>query len=183
MPLINSRTEYGSVTKFFHWLLFLLIAGMLAVGFIMVEMNDSPGKFRLYFFHKAIGLLILGLMALRLLWTVSNPKPQLPTHVPSLLRWGAIGGHWLLYLLLFAMPLSGWILSCAAGHPPSFFGLFQASLPIEKNKALASFMGEVHETIAWIIIVVVSFHIIAALIHHYYFKDNVLRRILPFGKK
>lgn len=127
-------------------------------------------------FHKLLGLTILALMVLRAVWAWKNPKPSL-LNVSHWQRWAEHTVHGLLYLLLIAMPLSGWIGSVAGGRPPRY-GTMPLNLPIEKNKELAGSAFDVHGSLAIIILVVVSIHLLAALYHHFIKKDDILRRML-----
>jgi cytochrome b561 len=175
-------TKYSSVSKWFHWFIALFIIIMLIVGFLLDDMPEQYMR-TAYTLHKSIGISILFLMIIRLIWIISVGKPSLPDTVKPwekklsrLVQYG-------FYLLLFIMPLSGWILSVAAGRTPHYFGLFEAPLPfIEKSKYLAELMANSHLVIAWIIIGFLALHILGALKHHFIDKDNVLKSMLPSKK-
>lgn len=177
--LKNTETTYGSVAKFFHWLIFLLVAGLLAAGFIMTGMENSPDKFKIYGLHKSFGIAVLALMALRFGWKLVNVSPALPPHMRAIEKLAARAAHWLLYALLIAMPFSGWMMSSAAGFPVSVFGLFTLPDLVAPDKTLAGNLKELHELLAFAILCVVMLHALAALLHHFYHKDDVLRRMLP----
>ena len=179
MPIINTTQTYGSISKLFHWLIVLLVIAMIIIGFTMGHIDDKMFRREVYALHKSFGLTILGLMLLRLLWRLINKRPELPTHIPKWQQKAANASHWLMYALLLAMPMSGLVMSTAAGHPPKFFNLFIVSLPIEKSKLIASSASTVHTVIAWCIIATVSTHILAALKHHFIDRDTVLMRMLP----
>lgn len=183
MSLRNTKTGYGSVAKTFHWLIFLLIAGMVTVGFIMTDMENGPDKFRLIGLHKSFGITVLALVCLRLGWKLINIAPPLPRSLPVWERFMAHMGHLALYLLMFAMPLSGWLMTSAAGFPVSVFGWFTLPNLIAPDRELRHFFVEAHEVLAWALIVMVSLHVLAALLHHFYYRNNVLRRMLPFTKE
>ena len=183
MGVTNTVYGYGSVAKGFHWVIFLLIAGLLAVGFIMTSMQPSPDMFKLYSLHKSTGLLVLMLAGIRLLWKMVNVAPILPSSILKVERFLAHMGHLALYGLMIAMPLSGWLMSSAAGFTVSVYGLFTMPNLIEPSAELKAFFVSAHEVIAWMIIVMVSLHAGAALLHHFYYRNNVLRRMLPFVKE
>ncbi|MCW5588446.1 MAG: cytochrome b [Legionellales bacterium] len=183
MALRNTPESYGVLAKFFHWSVSSLIILMLIAGFIMVNLDNTPMQSTVYFFHKAFGLLILGLVVLRIVWTLSNPKPRLPAKLPMPLKIVAHLSHLLLYLAILAMPICGLLLSTYAGHPPSFFGLFTVTLPLAKDKALAELFGNLHSVFAFVIIGLLVLHVSAALVHHFIFKDNTLKRMAPCGEK
>lgn len=179
MGLRNTIVAYGSVSKFFHWLIFLLILFMIIYGYCLSYVPKDYQPFA-YNIHKLTGLSILVLMLLRLLWALANPKPLLPPDTPQWQQWIERLVHFLLYATIIAMPLAGWIGSVAGGRPPHL-GSFSITLPIAKNEALADTAFSIHNTIAVVIIVLVSLHILAALYHHFIKKDNTLRRMMPQG--
>lgn len=178
MPIKNNLEQYGSITRLFHWTIAILVIGMITLGVVMGNIDDKAIRGELYSIHKSFGLLILGLMILRLLWRLNNPTPLLPNHLPSWQKLAAHANHWLLYITLICMPISGLIMSTAAGYPPKFFNLFTVALPIAKNKALSSIAGDIHEILAWVISALIVIHLLGALKHHFIHKDNVLKRML-----
>lgn len=176
--LLNTQTDYGWPAKTLHWLIGLLIIGMLALGLTMGDFEGDT-RFALYGIHKSIGAIILGLVVLRLLWRWTNYNPLLPEDFSPLGRLAARGGHFLLYVCMLAMPLSGWVLSNAAGYPVSVFGWFNLPAIVGKNHDLHELAEEVHEWVAYGLIALIIGHIAAALYHHFIRKDLVLRRMLP----
>jgi len=177
--LKNTTDSYGTVAKTFHWLIALCIVGMLAVGFIMVDMEPSPTKMTLFSLHKSTGALILFLVFIRLTWRLLNPVPQLPKTLTPWHRRMAKLSPLALYTLLFLMPLSGYTLSVTAGYPINVYGLFTLPSLFPKNLEISKIAVEVHQygTLAFIGILVL--HISAALYHHFILKTNVLQRMLP----
>lgn len=178
MGLRNTSAEYGSIAKFFHWLTAFLIITLLCVGWLMD--NAAPSlKGSVYNAHKLAGLLVLFLTVPRLLWALSGIKPTLPA---TLKPWEKIAErviHTCLYLSLLLMPFFGWAMSTAAGHAPKLFTLSIAMPGIVQSKAIAHFFGEYHAFFAWVIVVLVSIHVAAAIKHHVIDKDNVLRSMMP----
>lgn len=172
----NTDMKYGSVSKFFHWLVFLLVTTLILVGFFW--QNTGAMKPTVINVHKLVGILTFCIVLLRMWWTLSNAKPQ----VPNAKRWEKIlehTAHGLIYVCLLAMPLSGWVMVTAAGRPPHLFGLTIPMPGIAKNMATAMTAGGVHLIVAWTLIVLVGLHILAALKHHFINKDIVLKRMLP----
>lgn len=179
MSCKNSSNQYGSISKFFHWTIAILVIVMLCFGFFLGDLPKAM-KGTAYMLHKSTGLLILALMILRILWTLINPKPQLPDTIPSYQRFLSHSVHYLLYVLVLIMPISGWILTMAANKVPSFYGLFQVPLPlIPHSKALAMNASQAHTIIAWLIIGFLSLHILAALKHLFINKDEIFSRMMP----
>ncbi len=182
MMLRNSEGSFGSVAKGFHWLLALLIIGMLILGNVM-EGLEGARKLKVYGFHKSTGIIILFLVFLRFTWRQVNPQPGLGSDYPWFIRFGAHASHYTIYLLMFMMPLSGWMMSSAAGFPVSVYGWFTMPLVIEPDRELRKTLNAVHGIGSNVLIAFLLAHIFAALFHHYYFKDNVLKRMLPSCQK
>lgn len=175
--LKNTQTTYGSVAKFFHWVVFFLVAFMLVLGYFMVDIDDKPLRGQVINIHKLIGLTILLLMLLRATWASVNPKPILLNAA----RWEHFIErlmHYTLYVVLIAMPLFGWTGSVAGGYIPHLFSI-NFNLPVPQNKTLSDICFSIHNTLAVVIIVLVSLHILAALYHHFIKKDNILLRMMP----
>jgi cytochrome b561 len=180
MTVGNATDQYGSMSKFFHWLIALLVIGMLIGGFCMGSISSDALRGQVYMMHKLTGITILLLMILRILWIMGTPKPGTLPSTPLWERIAERSVHGLLYLTLLAMPLSGWIMSTAAGKSPTFFNLFSLPLPgIPASEILAKTANSIHLTLAWIIAALVVIHIGAAIKHHWIDKDVVLKRMLP----
>jgi len=175
--LKNTETTYGAVAKGFHWLLFLLLTIAVIVGNLLDEIPKGPTKFEVTAMHKSLGVLILALVLLRLLWRLVSVRPQDPVGTPPLQNKLAHAVHWLLYLVMFLQPITGILMSQAAGHPVSVFGLFQLPTLLAKNEDLATIFDGAHVTIWVVLVVLVIGHSAAALYHHYVMKDDVLRRM------
>lgn len=177
MAIRNTFTSYGSFSKFFHWLIFLLVLFMLIYGFCL---SSIPKKYAGFAFniHKLTGLTILCLMILRGLWALANPKPILPGDTLPWQRLAERAVHYSLYFAIIAMPLSGWIGSTASGHAPTI-GSITLGFPIRQDKAISNLCFNIHGILAIAIIVLVCVHVFAALYHHFIRRDGVLRRMMP----
>lgn len=149
----------------------------------MGELENGPNKFFWYGLHKSFGISVLILVCLRLMWKLKNSRPMLPDSLTVLEKHLVKIAHALLYVMMFAMPLTGWLMSSAAGFSVSFFGLFILPDLIAPNRELVDLFKELHGFCAYFLIALVALHAIAALSHHFYHKNNVLRRILPFIKE
>ena len=182
MTLRNTRDRWGAVSQLLHWLIVVLIALQAALGLTGIMLPLGVGKLGVLATHKSIGITILTLAVLRLLWRWMNPTPPLPSNLKPYERVLAHFTHKGLYVLLFAMPLTGWIMSSARGFPVSWFNLFQLPDLVSKSEALYGAMVVTHATLASALAVIVALHIAGALKHHYVLKDDTLRRMLPFGR-
>lgn len=179
MNMKNTLENYGSIAKLFHWIIALLVITLLTVGFIMGNLSEELAiRGSIYTVHKLLGLLVWGLMLFRLAWSLINPKPLLPKKAPRWEKWAVYFVHGSLYVVLLAMPLSGWIMSTAADHAPHL-GSLSLPLPgIPISKTLAQNAGAAHEFLAWVLIALVIIHIVAALKHYWIDRDKVLQRML-----
>ena len=182
MALRNNTLKYGSVAKLFHWLVAILIISLIIVGLVIDQMSASPQKLQLLGLHKSFGITVLSLAFLRFAWKLSNVAPLLPFKMGRWEKYAAHAGHALLYFFMFAMPLSGWFMSSAAGYTVSVFGWFTMPNVIGPNQELRAFFSEAHEYMAFGLIAMITLHVFAALLHHFYYKDNVLLRMLPHAK-
>ena len=176
MQIKNDEHHFGLVAILLHWLMALLIIGMLAVGLYMVELPIGIQKLKIYGWHKEFGILVLMLVIFRILWRLTNPTPVL--NLPWYERMGARLAHLALYVLMLAMPLSGWLMTSAAGLPPSFFGLFTLPSLVAPNDALRELFAWIHEWLAYGLITVIVIHTLGALKHHFIDKNDILRRMI-----
>ncbi len=181
MGLNNSSMYYGSVAKFFHWLIFILLVFMLILGYFLSDIA-KPYQGMAYNTHKLTGLGILLLMLLRAGWAIGNPKPVLTHYAKRFERVAERLVHLSLYAAIILMPLVGWIGSSAAKKAPAI-GNLSLTLPVATSKALSSWSFSVHNTLAIIIIVLVSVHILAALYHHFIKRDQVLLSMMPQSRR
>ena len=186
----NSPTRYGTVAMTLHWLIALAVITMLVIGKIMADLdNDDPNRFTLIQLHKSTGLTILFLTLLRIGWRLTNAVPPLPATMRTWERWAAYSTHFALYVLLLAIPLSGWTIasSSSLGIPTVWFGLFEVpNLPgiqdAPDRKDLHKQAQEMHELLGNLMILLLLLHVGAALKHHFWDRDIVLKRMLPFTR-
>ncbi|MGQ3891360.1 cytochrome b [Legionella sp. CNM-4043-24] len=176
MRLKNSDDHFGLVAILLHWTMAILIIGLLALGLYMVSLPISLQKLKLYGWHKEYGFLALALVIIRLFWRLLNTTPRLT--LPWFERIAARAVHWAFYLMMLAMPISGWLVTSAAGLPASFFGLFTLPNLIAPNEALRPVFETAHEWIGYLLILTIILHASAALKHHFINKDDILRRMI-----
>ena len=182
MAIRNTRDRWGAISQLLHWLIVVLIALQATLGLTGIMLPLGVEKLAVLATHKSIGITILALAALRLLWRWLNPTPPLPSNLKPYERLLAHFTHKGLYVLLFAMPLTGWIMSCARGFPVSWYNLFELPNLAPKSEALYDAMVVTHAILASSLAVIVALHIAGALKHHFVLKDDTLRRMLPLGK-
>jgi cytochrome b561 len=181
MTLRSTEAGWGALVRGFHWLVAALIIAQGVIGLAMVQMGLTPAKVRVFALHKSIGITILALVLLRIAWRLAERRPADP---PAMPRWqvrAARAMHLALYVLILAIPLSGWWFNSAANAPLVWFGWFDVpSLtggldPAWKPRALL-----LHQVLFWILAALLVAHVAAALWHHFRQRDDVLRR-MAFG--
>jgi cytochrome b561 len=168
-----TRTAIG-----LHWIIFVALAGMMTLGFYVHGLHFSPTRIRLVNYHKWAGVTLFLLILLRLLWRLTHEPPPLPATMPRLTRWAASAVHWMLYLLMFAIPFSGWLMSSAKGYQTVWFGIVPLPDLVQRNAVLGSQLLQLHATLNFILIVLAAAHAAAAFKHHFIDHDDVLTRIL-----
>ena len=175
----NTTESWGALAKLFHWITAALLLGQILLGWAAVCWRLSPLKADLYVWHKSLGMLILALVVLRLLNRLAARAPALPPGMPAWERAAAHASHALLYGLMLALPLSGWIVSDAAGVPFRIF--WQLPLPaiVAPDRQTAELAAAVHFALGIALVALLVLHIGAALRHHYAKHDDVLARMLP----
>lgn len=182
MRATNTTTTYGAVALTLHWLIGLSIIAMLAMGLYMEGITDSFTRYQIYQFHKSLGISILVLAAARVIWRLVNVTPlSLPEHKQWEKKLAKIA-HFLLYVFMFAMPLSGWVMSAAGGRTVSFFGLFNLPAIIPVNEGLGAAARTAHTYIAYTLIGLIGLHAAGAIKHYVIDRDSTLSRMLPFLK-
>ncbi len=182
MSMKNTPERWGSVSKSLHWLIALLILALGIVGLLMGELPRTPKYFWVYTAHKSIGITVLALVALRLLWRLYAGAPRPVPGTPTWQERIAEATHWLLYVLMFAIPLSGWLYDSASGlRPFKLFGLYEMPKLVAPSEQSAQVSHAIHEWGFWLLILVVLAHAGAALYHHLHQRDATLARMLPQG--
>lgn len=174
--------RYTRTALTLHWLMAAMIIGMFPLGWYMSDLALSPEKLRLYSYHKWAGITIFLLAALRLSWRIGHRPPPLPAAMPAWQRTLACANHWVLYVLLFVIPVSGWLMSSALGVQVVYLGLIPLPDLVAKNKELGESLKALHGVLNLTLAALVFIHAGAALKHHIVERDDVLSRMLPFLK-
>lgn len=193
MPASAVQERYSAVAITLHWLIALGIIANIALGLYFADLPRSdPDKFLLTQTHKSIGLTILVLSLIRVVWRLMHPAPPLPASMSPMLRFAAHATHFLLYVLIVAIPLSGWLMvsSSPLGLPTMYFGWFAwpdlpyfPDLPRAMKKIWVQDFSATHVFLAWSAIVLVTIHVLAALYHQFIRRDVVLGRMLPGAER
>ena len=179
--------RYSKLAIIFHWLIALLIIGNLALGFLRESFGDENVRFMINS-HKSVGITILGLAIMRLLWRITHRPPTLPT---TYQRWEKIASHavhWLLYALIFALPITGWLQDSAWKKATEikmyWFGLFEwprigwiMEMEPAAKETFHDVIGQRHEMLGWTLIALLVLHIGGALKHQFLDKEPELQRM------
>ncbi len=182
MPIENTEDRYGAIAILLHWSMAILVIGLAALGLYMVTLPDvgfNTRKIELILYHKEIGVSVLVLLAVRLAWRLTQTLPQLVAHLPEWQKVAARFVHLTFYALMFALPVTGCLMSSAAGIPVSFFGLFVLPDFIARDDYLFQRFIVIHKWLGYVLIFFIFIHVGAALRHHFIFKDDTLRKMLP----
>lgn len=191
MPLSNTTTHFGSVTKTFHWLTALLILTAIALGLIAddashaaraagADQSTISRAALLFSLHKTVGVATFFTALARILWALSQPRPRLLNgdHKAEALLAETI--HWLLYTAMLLTPLTGWIHHAAsAGFAPILWPFGQTLPMVAQSETLADLTGGLHYLFQWLLIGSIALHVAGALKHHVIDRDDTLRRMLP----
>ncbi len=177
-PKRYTRTAIG-----LHWLMALLLIGTFGVGLYMTGLKLSPFKLKIYSWHKWAGVAAFLLVFLRLAWRAGHRPPPLPAGMPRWQEIAAHGLHYLLYLLMIAIPLSGWLMSSAKGFRTVWFGVLPLPDLLAKNAELGDLLQIVHVSLNYGFAALLAVHVAAALKHHVVDRDDTLTRMLPLLDK
>ena len=182
-PATPTAARYSLVAMALHWLMALALIGLFGVGVYMVDLPVSPSRLKLYNWHKWAGITVLTLALLRLLWRLSHRPPPLPQTMllgmPAWQRLAHHGTHGLMYVLFFAVPLTGWAYSSASGFRVMWFGRIPLPDFVPISQTLADGFKLGHNVLAMALALLVLVHVAAALKHHFVDGDGLMARMLP----
>ncbi|MDX1367655.1 cytochrome b [Pseudomonas sp.] len=177
----NTPSHYGLISIALHWLVAVVVFGLFGLGYWMVGLDYYSSWYKTApDLHKSIGILLFVVMLGRMLWRLLSPPPvSLPSH-DRLTRLGARFGHAFLYLGLFVLMMSGYLISTADGRGIGVFGLFEVPATITSIPNQEDVAGLVHEYLSWALVIFAGIHALAALKHHFVDRDRTLTRM--FGR-
>ena len=182
MPNAGTPTRYTLVAQLLHWIIAGLIVTQFALAWSADDLPLGAHKLALFARHKSFGMTVLMLAIARLLWRFTHAPPPLPAGMTTIEHRLARATHIAFYVLLIAMPLTGWMMSSAKNYSVSWFGLFTWPNLVSQNDAAFEFLKSTHDYLSDALFAIAVLHILAALKHHFWNKDDVLVRMLPFIK-
>lgn len=179
MQLRNTTQRFGIVSMVLHWSVAIVVYGMFALGLWMVTLSYYDGWYhQAPEIHKSIGILLMMGLVIRLIWRAVSPPPPPLKSYSRMTKITAVVAHALLYLILFAILISGYLISTADGKPISVFGWFDVPATLSDAGVQADLAGQVHLWLAWSVVILSALHALAAIKHHFIDKDDTLRRML-----
>jgi cytochrome b561 len=175
---MTSRLQYGATAKVFHWLVAALLLVQYLIGWLMPDIHRGTKPGAAMTFHLSFGITILLLIALRFAWRLAHPiAPE--SSLPPWQRLSSEAVHWLLYALVLATTLSGWLFASFRGWSVSYFYLFPMPMLASDNAAAGKAIDGLHQAMEWALLVVIGIHIGSALLHIFIYRDRIMQRMLP----
>ncbi|MGQ4584304.1 cytochrome b/b6 domain-containing protein [Lysobacter sp. F60174L2] len=180
MNLKNTADRWGPVSQLLHWVIVLLLLMLSTIGLLLDSLPVTPKYFWVFDLHKSTGLTLLALVLLRIGWRLYAGAPKPLAGTPTWQARIASVTHWLLYALILAMPLSGWLYDSASGlRPLRWYGLVEMPKLSAPDEGLRELGHTAHEWLFWVLVVLVIGHVAAAFYHHIFQRDATLQRMLP----
>ncbi len=173
----NNIWRYSTIAIILHWFVAFLVLSLISCGWYMLSIQDQPNSGWYFNLHKSFGLVAATLIFYRLIWRLSHTPAPLPT---SVAHWQAVLSrviHWLLYLCMILMPVSGFIGASYGSHGVSFFGL-KIPVWVDPNHIISTQLFNIHGIFAWILVGLISLHVLAAMKHLFINKDKVFQRMM-----
>jgi cytochrome b561 len=172
------QLKYGTTAKVFHWAIVVLIAIQLPLGWLMPDIRRGMTPGSTMSLHISIGSTILVLTVVRLIWRMTHPvAPE--SHLPDWQRLSSELVHWLLYLAVLATTLSGWLFESARGWTINLYGVVPLPRLVEEGSPTGQALGELHSTMVWVLLTLMSAHILAAFVHLFVYRDRIMQRMWP----
>ena len=171
--------RYTAVAQGFHWLILALLIAQFSIAWTMPDITKDTPDAGLVAWHLSVGSTILLVMLLRLAWRLTHTPPSPPTDLMPALQVLSRLTHWLLYAILIVLPVLGWINASSRGYKVWLFGVIPLPQLVPTGDAWGHAMGDVHGTVAWVLLGVIALHVTGALYHAVVKQDGVIRRMLP----
>jgi cytochrome b561 len=180
--LKNNQRNYGWVSIGFHWLSFVVIMFLFGLGLWMSDLDYYHAWYiRAPFIHKSVGVLFFLLVFLRIFWRAFNIRPSFEISVSFAERFLALSAQYIFYVLMLLIPVSGFLMATSKGNPVDVFGWFEVPVIVLVDNTKDRW-SDIHEVLAWSLMVLVVLHVVAALKHHFKNKDQTLLKILGWAK-
>src|ERR1700686_2634763 len=175
---MTNRLQYGTTAKVFHWLVVALLIVQYLIGWLMPDIHRGMKPGAAMTFHVSFGLLILILIVVRFAWRLTHPVAS-ESSLPPWQRLSSEAVHWLLYALVLATTVTGWLLASFPGWLMFFFYLAPLPMLASNNAAAGKTMDGLHQAMEWALLVVIGIHVAAAMAHIFIYRDRIIQRMLP----
>jgi cytochrome b561 len=174
---MTDRLQYGTTAKVFHWLIVALLLVQYLIGWLMPDIHRGPPGVPMIF-HISSGILILMLIVLRFAWRLAHPvAPE--SSLPPWQRLGSKAVHWLLYALVLATTVTGWVFASFRGWGVPFFFMTPIPMLASENAAAGKAIDGLHQAMGWALLAMIGIHVVAALVHRFVYRDRIMQRMLP----
>jgi cytochrome b561 len=174
---MDDRLHYRTPAKVLHWLIVALLAVQFPIGWFMPDVHAGPPG-RAMTLHISFGLTILALILLRLVWRVTHPvAPE--SSLPPWQRVSSEAVHWLLYVLVLAATITGWLFASFRGWSVAYFELIPLPMLAAKNTVATHQIDGWHQIAEWGLLIAIGLHVAAALAHIFIYRDRIMQRMLP----
>ena len=177
---MTAQLQYGAPAKFFHWLVVALLVVQFPIGWFMPDVHAGPPGSAMTL-HISFGLTILALILLRLFWRITHPvAPE--SSLPPWQRVSSEAVHWLLYALVLATTITGWLFASFRGWSVSYFNLIPLPMLAAKNTDAIHRIDGWHQIAEWALLIAIGIHVAAALVHIFIYRDRIMQRMLPVSR-
>src|SRR4030088_806775 len=178
---MTDRLQYGTTAKVLHWLVVALLLVQYPIGWLMPDIHRGPPGTPMTL-HISFGILILILILLRFAWRLTHPvAPE--SSLPAWQRLSSEAMHWLLYLLVLATTLTGWLFASFRGWSVSLFYIFPLPMLASNNPAAIKYIDGWHQAAEWALLGAIGLHVVVALVHIFIYRDRIMQRMLPSVSK
>ena len=175
---MTDRLQYGTTAKVFHWLVVALLLMQYPIGWLMPDIHGGMKPGAAMTFHVCFGILILILIIMRFAWRITHPvAPE--SSLPPWQRLASEALHWLLYALVLATTVTGWLFASFRGWAISFFYLTPLPMLASENPSAVKTIDGLHQAMEWTLLVLVGIHVAAAMVHIFIYRDRIMQRMLP----
>lgn len=174
---MSGRNAYGTTAKALHWMIVVLLILQYVIGWIMPDIQRGMQPGTPMNLHISIGFLVLVLIVARFFWRIAHPVEP-ASSLPPWQRVSSEGVHWLLYVLVIATTLTGWVFASMRGWTITLFWTVPLPGLVEDGSTLGRSIGRLHETLTWVLLVIIGMHVLAAFVHLFIYRDRVVERML-----
>jgi cytochrome b561 len=180
--MAEAPVHYSAAQKWLHWLMAaIIVLVMVPAGLTMTRLGEGETTNTLYEVHKSFGVIVFSLAVIRAVVRLTRGAPPLEPGVPRWQRLAAYTTHYALYLLIFLVPLTGWVATSACCAPVNLFWTIPVTLPVGGDEDFAKAVFRLHYAFVYTLMGVAALHVAGAMQHHFIRRDRTLIRMLPGG--